>query len=268
MDAFLKLMEVVARLRAKDGCPWDKAQTLETLRPYLIEETYEVIEALERGEAMAHRDELGDLLLQIAMQSQIRSEEGAFGLSDVAEAAASKMIRRHPHLFGSEAQAPETNETADAQTLDRLWGRIKAKESGRKSALDGIPHAMPALLLARRLGEKASGAGFDWRELSGVLQKLDEERDELCEAIDQGDPEAIDHELGDLLFSVVNVSRHLKIDPEASLRRASARFEARFRHLEAGILAEGLRVEDLSDDALDERWHAAKRALKDGSSEG
>ncbi len=258
-----RLRQIVARLRnPDDGCPWDRAQTLDSLRPYLVEETYEVIDTLERNDPKAHCDELGDLLLQIVFHAQLRSEEGLFDFDDVANASANKMERRHPHLFGAaEERRNIAHDPYDQDQLNRRWNDQKAKE-GRKSALDGLPHAMPALYLARRLSEKAAGAGFDWRSVPSVLQKVDEERGELQEAIDSGNHYEMEAELGDLLFALTNLSRHLEIDPEAALRKAAWRFENRFRTMEATLKSEGKAVKDESDDELEARWQAAKRALR------
>ena len=259
--AFERLVGIMARLRGPDGCPWDREQTLETLRKYLIEETYEVLEAIEDGDPREHRDELGDLLLQVVFQARIREEAGTFDVGDVADAISDKLERRHPHVFGDGAVT-----AADAATVVRNWAAIKAQEKldkggVRKSALDGVPQAMPALQRATRIGEKAASAGFDWREIGGVLEKLDEEAAELREALDAADRDAIEHELGDYLYTVVNVCRHLGIDAEGALRQTTRRFEARFREMETGLVDEGKTVRDVPDEQLEQRWQAAKRAL-------
>jgi MazG family protein len=252
-EAFERLVAVIARLRSPGGCPWDLAQTLETMRPYLVEETYEVLEALDAGTAEDHRVELGDLLMQIVFQARLREETGAFDVAGVADAISDKLERRHPHIFGDAAEADGTQ---------RRWHELKKKE-GRESALDGVPLAMPALLRARRLGEKAAGAGFDWRAPEDVFGKLDEESAELREAVASGDRADIEAELGDLLFTIVNLSRKLDIDPEAALRGTARRFEQRFRRLEKVARDEGHPdLHALADDELERRWQQAKADLK------
>ncbi len=252
-EAFERLVAVIARLRGPDGCPWDRAQTLESMRPYLVEETYEVLEAIDAGTPEDHRVELGDLLMQIVFQARLREEAGAFDVAGVADAITDKLVRRHPHVFGDAAEADGTQ---------RRWHELKRRE-GRESALDGVPLAMPALLRARRLGEKAAGAGFDWRAPEDVFGKLDEETAELREAVGCGDRAAIEAELGDLLFTVVNLSRKLDVDPEAALRGTARRFEQRFRRLERVARDEGHPdLHDLPDEELERRWQRAKADLK------
>ena len=256
-EAFERLVAIMARLRGPGGCPWDREQTLATLRQYLVEETYEVLEALEEGDPREHCKELGDLLLQVVFQARIREEEGHFDAADVAAAISDKLVRRHPHVFGDV-------EAHDAATVMRNWADIKAGERAEagqgKSALDGVPQAMPALQRAARLGEKAGTAGFDWRDPAGVLDKLDEETAELKGALAAQDRPGIEHELGDYLFTVVHLCRHLRVDAEAALRQANRRFETRFRALEARIHEEGRQIRDLPDEDLEARWQAAKRA--------
>lgn len=254
----------MARLRAPDGCPWDREQTLESLRKYLVEETYEVLEALESGDVREHCEELGDLLLQVVFQARIREEAGAFTVADVADAISEKLVRRHPHVFGDGSTIAE-----DAAAVVRNWAVIKAEEKAAKgvekrSALDGVPAAMPALQRALRVSEKAAAAGFDWRAVDGVLEKLDEEAGELRAALRAGDAAEIEHELGDYLFTVANVCRHLGVDAEAALRGSTRRFEDRFRTMEAGLAAEGHALRALPDEELERRWQAAKRALAGG----
>lgn len=261
-EAFERLVGIMARLRSPGGCPWDREQTLATLRPYLLEETYEVLEAMETGDAQAHCEELGDLLLQVVFQARVREEAGAFDIADVATAIADKLVRRHPHVFGDGSVVAE-----DAASVVKNWAQIKATEkaaggSPRKSALDGVPAALPALLRATRIGEKAAAAGFDWRETGGVLEKLDEEAAELRDAMARGDQASIEAELGDYLFTIVNACRHLGVDAEAALRGTTRRFEERFRLLEAGVLADGHpNLRALDDETLEQRWQAAKRTL-------
>lgn len=251
-DALHRLLEIMARLRAPDGCPWDREQTLETLRAYLIEEAYEVLEAIDSGDVDAHREELGDLLLQVVFQAQIRAEAGEFAFADVATAIADKLVRRHPHVFGESAE--DTPEAVKAS-----WEAIKAQErAGKKSRvsrLDGVPKHMPALHQAFRIGEKAAAAGFDWPSAAGAWAKLDEELDELRSAKTAAD---VEEELGDVLFATCNVARHLGRDPENALRGAVAKFNRRFRFIEAELDRQGLRLEDCDLDRLEGIWEQAK----------
>lgn len=253
-EAIARLVAVMARLRAPDGCPWDREQDLMSLRPYLIEETYELLEAIEAGDVEAHREELGDVLLQVVFQAQIRQEEGRFGLAEVAQGIADKLIRRHPHVFeGVKVQGPED--------LHRRWAEIKAEEKPeRRSALDGVPRALPALLRAARVTEKASRVGFDWPDAQGPWDKLAEEQAELSAAVAGGDTAQITHELGDLLLSVVNLSRFLGVSAEDALGAAVDRFRRRFQRMEATLNARGQTPQQTSLKALEALWQAAKQA--------
>lgn len=257
--ALERLADVVRRLRAPDGCAWDRKQTLASMRNYLIEETYEVLDAIDADDAAAHREELGDLLFQIVFQAQLRAEAGAFDLAGVADAITEKMVRRHPHVFGD---APN-----DGQPMGRArWAAQKAQENPRRSALAGVPRAMPALQRGARLGAKASAVGFDWQTADAVLPVLTGELEELAQARAAADPEAIAHELGDVLFSVVNLARKLGVAPEEALQKANDRFEARFRTMEAAIRADGQAITDFTLPELDARWQAAKAHLRAQSS--
>ncbi len=252
--AYERLVGIMARLRAQ--CPWDRVQTLESLKPYLIEEAYEVLEAIDADEAGAHVEELGDLLLQVVFQAEIRREQGAFDAADVAHAIADKLVRRHPHVFAQgAAETPEQ--------VHETWEAIKAKERANKkqpdqSILAGVPRALPALLRAQKVGHKASRAGFDWPEVSGPLAKVHEEVAELEQAVKSADPAAIHHELGDALFSLVNVARFLGVDAEDALQTTVARFSRRFRHVEAGARAQDRPLNDLSLDEMEALWDEAK----------
>lgn len=250
--AFERIVGLMARLRGANGCPWDRQQTLETLKPFLVEETYEVLDAIDRGTADDHREELGDLLLQIVFQAEIRRQEGAFDAADVAHAIADKLVRRHPHVF-------EPDRGIDGGP--RTWEAIKRREKGERSAIGGVPSALPALLRAQKLTEKASRVGFDWPSAEGPLDKLDEELAELREAVAGGDARAVRHEIGDLLFSLVNLARFLDADAEDALRGTVDRFEARFMAMEREIRAEGRSVEELDIDELEDRWQRAKRTV-------
>ncbi|MCB9548171.1 MAG: nucleoside triphosphate pyrophosphohydrolase [Myxococcales bacterium] len=243
----------MARLRAPDGCPWDRRQSLESLRAYLIEETYEVLEALDDGDPGAHREELGDLLFQVVFQARIREEEGHFDAAAVADGIREKLERRHPHVFGDAV-------LADAEAVAQSWHAIKAQEKRRESALDGIPRALPALLRAERLGAKAARVGFDWPDVDGVLAKLAEEQAELAAARAAGDADAIHHEVGDLLLTMASLARHLGVDPEAALEAANHRFEQRFRGVERRLSAQGQAMADADAATLDAAWEAVKRS--------
>ncbi len=263
-EAFERLVAIMDRLRSPGGCPWDREQTLATLRPYLLEEAYEVLEALETDTPREHCEELGDLMLQIVFQSRIRQEDGHFTVADVCDAISDKLERRHPHVFGDAV-------AEDAAAVVRNWSDIKAQERAGKatkdpSALDGVPAALPALQRAARIGDKAAAAGFDWREPKGVLEKLDEETRELKAALEAQDAQGIADEMGDFLFTVVNLCRHLGVDAEAALRGTTGRFERRFREMERTIAAEGQTIRALPDAELEARWQAAKKRLAGAAS--
>lgn len=247
----------MAQLRdPHSGCPWDVEQTFETIAPYTIEEAYEVYDAIERGDRPALRDELGDLLLQVVFHSQIAKEEGSFDFEQVAEAVSQKLIERHPHVF---AEAAYKNRAAQS----RGWEEIKAAEraaKGEQGVLDGVPLPLPALLRAWKLQRRAARIGFDWPRLEPVLDKVHEELAELKAEIEQdAGADRLEEELGDLLFSIVNLARHLEAEPEAVLRRANRKFEDRFRAVEREISAEGHALEDCSLERLEEAWQRVKR---------
>jgi tetrapyrrole methylase family protein/MazG family protein len=251
-----KLVGLMQRLLAPGGCPWDREQTLETLIPYLVEETYEVIDALAAGDVDDHREELGDLLLQIVFQSELRFAEGRFGIDDVARGIVAKLVRRHPHVFGDVV-------AKDAESVLANWAKLKAvekAEKGKHGALHGIPKSAPALLRAARAGEKAGAVGFDWPDADGPRAKVDEELREFDEARGSGDRAAMKRELGDALFAVVNLARKLDLDAELALREATDRFGRRFAHLEAALAAEGRAVSDAGPEEQDRLWRAAKDA--------
>ena len=240
------LVEIMRRLRDPvNGCSWDKEQTFETIAPYTIEEAYEVADAIERHDLNDLKDELGDLQLQVVYHARIAEEFGAFGIDDVMASICAKMIRRHPHIFGDQAESPG-------------WESLKAAERGERqdqSALAGVALALPALKRAEKLQKRAARVGFDWPDASGPRAKIDEELAELEAAASESERSA---ELGDLLFSVVNLARHLSIDPEAALRDAAARFEERFRAVET--LAEAP-LKAMNIEALEALWQRAKRDL-------
>ena len=258
------LVGLMQRLLAPDGCPWDREQTLETLVPYLIEETYEVVDALAAGHVDDHREELGDLLLQIVFQSELRFAEGKFGIDDVARGIVTKLVRRHPHVFPPTEAGPVVARDADAVMAN--WAKIKAAEKaekGKRGALDGIPKSAPALVRATRAGEKASAVGFDWPDAKGPRAKIDEELAELDAVIGGGDRAEMQKELGDVLLAVANLARKLGLDPESALRGSTDRFADRFAHIEEALRAQGRAVSDASAEEQDRLWDAAKMALKE-----
>jgi MazG family protein len=253
--AIERLLSIMERLRGPQGCPWDREQTLRTLRPYVLEETYEVLEAIDAGDVREHCTELGDLLLQIVFQAQLRHEEGAFDFADVADAISDKLVSRHPHVFGDA-------DAKDADAVLRQWAALKREENRRKgggeSVLEGVPREMPALARADRLTEKASRIGFDWPDARGAREKLAEEVAELDEAIAGGDRDAIEHELGDTLFAVANLSRKLGVPPEEALRGTLGRFVARFSHIERELARRGVAHGEATLADMDALWDEAK----------
>jgi len=263
--AMERIEEIMRRLRAPGGCPWDREQDLKSLRPYLIEEAYEVLDEMDRvaegGPWRPLAEELGDLLFQIVFHAQLASEQpDGFALADVANAISDKIERRHPHVFGEAAVKGAT------QVLEN-WAKLKAKERKEKhghhgSVLDGVPSQAPALQRAERLTEKASRIGFDWPTLAGPRGKVDEELRELDEAIASGDKAAIEHELGDVLFALANVARHLNVPPEDALRLANKRFTARFQAVERKLEAQGVPFGEATLEQMDALWDEAKAEEK------
>ena len=223
-----RLVGVMRRLLAPDGCPWDREQTYETLRKYTLEEACEVIDAIETNDRKAHVEELGDLLLQIVFQAELARAEGSFALDDVVSGIVEKLVRRHPHVFGH----------LDAKTADevlRNWEKIKATEKKGRGILGGVPRSLPALTRAQRIGEKVSRVGFDWEDQVGSRAKVAEEMAELLHAIDEGNKAHVEEELGDVLFALVNLARHLDVDAEGALRRTIDKFTKRFDHVEKRV---------------------------------
>ena len=250
-EQFIKLLEIVEKLRGPDGCPWDKEQTPTSLLPYFLEETYEVIESIDQGNWDNLKEELGDVLLHVALQAQISKEEGRFTIFDTLVNINKKLVDRHPHVFG--------DEKADiASNAKKNWETIKHEEKKRKSRLDGVPLALPALTRAQRLQEKASYAGFDWDNINRVWEKLDEEIDELREADKSKDISDLEEEIGDVLFSVVNLARHLKLDSEELLRRANSKFINRFKAIEKELVNRGKKIDEVKLDEMDEIWDKIK----------
>ncbi len=248
-----KLRWVLKALRAPDGCPWDREQTLASIQPCLQEECYELLSAMVGEDLANHREELGDVLLQVLFQCDIREEQGAFTFDEVVSELTDKLIRRHPHVFG-EVDAKDT------ETVLRNWERIKQGEhkAPKASALDGVPEALPALLKAQRTQHKAAKVGFDWQDAEGPEAKIVEELAELKAAVAAGQPEAVADEYGDVLFSMVNLARHIGVDAESALRAATAKFAKRFRAVEARVKAAGKDMKAMSLSELDAVWDAVK----------
>ena len=255
-----RLVGVMRRLLSPEGCPWDREQTFETLRKYVLEEACEVIDAIDGGDRNALREELGDLLLQVVFQAELARREGAFAIDDVVSGIVEKLVHRHPHVFGD-------MEAEDADAVLRNWEKLKAIEKQGRGLLGGVPRAMPALNRAQRIGEKVSRVGFDWADAAGSRAKVTEEIGELDAAIARGDAEAIEDEMGDVLFALVNLSRHLKVDAEGALRRTIDKFTRRFGHVEKRVVenhggwgdpAQG-EAGNLPLATLDAYWEEAKK---------
>ena len=268
--SFDDLVQLMARLRAPDGCPWDRKQTHESLKPYLVEEAYEVLEAIDHTDTARLREELGDVLLQVLFHAQIGSEHDAFSVDDIIRSLAEKLIRRHPHVFGTPEQQQEA---LDANDVKIRWEQIKRNEREQKgedsSALEGVPKTLPALLRAYQVQVRASRVGFDWPDLVPVLGKLEEELQEFRDAMaactaaaPAALPSAKEHlesELGDVLFTMVNISRFLKINPEEALRQTINRFIDRFQSIETQAAASGRSMSEMTLREMDDLWEEAKR---------
>jgi MazG family protein len=254
LDGIARLQEIVARLRAPDGCPWDREQTHTSLRPLLVEECYEVLDAIERSDDANLREELGDVLLHIAMHAQMASERGAFSLEEVAITVCEKMIRRHPHVFGDKL-------AADSDAVLRQWEQIKRVEKGGVAGvLDNLTASLPALLKAQTAQKKASRVGFDWPDIEPVFAKFSEEIAEVREAIAENDPSGLESEVGDLLFTAVNLARKLGVDAETALAGSTNRFISRFQGIERELEAGGRKVAETPLDELDRLWEKMKTA--------
>lgn len=263
-SAMTRLVDVMDRLLAPDGCPWDREQTLDTLRPFLVEETYEVLDALSRGDIDGHKEELGDLLMQIVFHAAIRRQDNAFDIDDVCNAIADKLVHRHPHVFADattreHAAKPENSEQVLAQ-----WEAIKRAEKAAKGVrsdrtLGGVKPG-PALVRAQKIGSKAANVGFDWPDVEGSLERVDEEVREVREVV-AGAPASRHHEIGDLLFAVVNVARKLGVDAEQALIDATRRFQQRFEHIEDRLAERGKTPQSSSLTEMDSLWNDAKRSV-------
>jgi nucleoside triphosphate diphosphatase len=248
-----KLVDLVARLRAPDGCPWDREQTLPDVRAYLLEEAHELADAIDGGDWQELGEELGDMLFQVAFVGRLAEEAGALSLSQVIDGVYRKMVERHPHVFGDEM-------LADAEAVRQAWERRKLqKEPKRESLFSGVPSSLPSLLAAYRLTQKAAGVGFDWPDAKAVLDKAEEEIAEVREALAQGQKDAVREEVGDLLFSLANLARKLDVDPEAALAGANRKFRERFARIEEGLAAQGKTTAEASLAEMDALWEAAKQ---------
>ena len=251
-EKLLRLVSVVERLRSADGCPWDRQQTPQSLLPYLLEETYEVMESVTADDAAALEEELGDLLLHIVFQGCLAQEAGRFTLGDSLNTVTRKLTRRHPHVFGDQRVA----DTADVR---RRWEAAKQREKGRASLLDGVPRTLPALNRARRVQEKAASVGFDWPHVAGVWAKVMEEIQELKTACAAGNAAEMQEEFGDVLFSMVNLGRFLKLSGEDALRQAINKFEQRFRGIEQELARRGRNIEEATLEEMDDIWNRLRR---------
>ena len=259
-SSFTELVEVMARLRAPNGCPWDREQTHATLKPYLLEETYEALEAIDIGDDDELCKELGDVLLQVVFHAQIAAEENRFGIEEVARAIVDKLIRRHPHVFADV-------EVDGSEQVLQNWEQIKKQErqelgDATPSLLDGIPKQLPALMRAQRMQARVSRQGFDWDQIAGPLDKVEEEFAELRQAWASGETPAIEDEFGDLLFALVNTGRFLNVDSEQALRQSTDKFERRFRALEEAVRTSGREISALSLQELDAIWDEIKAREK------
>jgi len=262
---FTRLVDIVATLRAPDGCPWDREQTIDSLKPFVVEETYEVLEAIDRHDHRALCEELGDFVFEAVFLAQLESEAGHFEIADSLKIVADKLVRRHPHVFARDAGEPKLDSAGQVRTR---WEEIKAQEttsrgdSARpKTLLSGIAATLPALLRAYHIGMRAASVGFDWARAEDVVAKIEEEVDELREAIDGGaDRERAEEEMGDLVFAIANLARKLGIEPETALRKANDKFTRRFGTLERAIGESGRRMSEMGLEELEAEWQRAKSA--------
>jgi len=257
-DAFQKLVDIMRRLRGPGGCPWDREQTIQSLRGFVLEETYEVLDAIDRDDHDALRGEIGDMLFEGVFLAQIESDAGRFTVADALEAISAKLIRRHPHVFGT------TEGVDSAGKVVQQWEQIKALEqqdAGQKRALlSGVPKSMPSLLRAHEIGTRVAAVGFDWAQTTDVVAKIEEEAAELREAVDRHEgKERAEEEMGDLLFSIANLARKLGIEPESALRKANEKFSARFAALEGRFEEQGRSVHDATLEEMEEAWRQIKR---------
>ncbi|MBW1971955.1 MAG: nucleoside triphosphate pyrophosphohydrolase [Spirochaetes bacterium] len=253
MNSFSRLINLIETLRGKDGCPWDKKQTIDSIKPFVVEECYELVEAIDEGSLSGIKEELGDLLFHIFFIAEITKEIKAFDINDVVEHITKKMIRRHPHVFGNK-------KVKNAKEVELNWSELKAKEkqNKRSSLMDGLPKSLPALIRAFRLTERASKVGFDWEKASDIFPKIKEELSELEEEIKKKKINNVEEEVGDLLFVIANLARLLKINPEDALRKSVNKFEKRFRYIEKSLKKEGKSLNDATLEEMDKLWEKAK----------
>jgi MazG family protein len=260
---FERLVDIMARLRAPDGCPWDREQTIDTLKKYVLEETYEVLDAIDRHDHDALREELGDFVLQAVFLAQLESEDGRFSIAESVKAIADKLVRRHPHVFARDRGEPALD---TAKQVRARWEEIKNEERGNQSApktlLSGIPGALPSLLRAHQIGSRAASVGFDWDRAADVIGKIKEEVAEVEDVLRERAPDAerLEEEVGDLLFAIANLSRKLGVEPEAALRKANDKFTRRFSAMETGIAEAGGKVHEMTLDDLEAAWNRVKDA--------
>jgi nucleoside triphosphate diphosphatase len=267
MTPFDRLVAIVAQLRSPDGCPWDRVQTLESLSHYVLEEAYEVVDAIERGDLDALREEIGDHIFEGVFLAQIAADEGRFTVADSLESVSDKLVRRHPHVFREDGRVHDAESKERAPSADAAlskWDTQKAAEKGASgqsaSALGELPHGLPALLKAYKLGKRAAGVGFDWANASDVVAKIEEEVAELRQTLEQEPSNAAraEEEMGDLLFAIANLSRKLGIEPEAALRKANQKFTRRFEAMESAIKSSGRQLETMKLDELEAQWQRIK----------
>jgi MazG family protein len=265
---FDRLVDIMHHLRGPDGCPWDREQTLQSLRPFVLEETCELLDALDAHDMPALREELGDFLFEAVFLAELCAEDGHFTIADSIQAVVDKLVRRHPHVFTPDGELLPKTASITASGVKAQWDDIKAEErtsAGRpqKPTLGGIPRALPALLRADQLGQKAAATGFDWTQPLDVLDKIEEEVRELRQAVSEGGigSAEVEEELGDLLFAIANFARKLDVAPETALAGACDKFQARFETMESSLRAEGHAIRELSFEELDARWSAAKKTV-------
>ena len=259
---FTRLIDIMSRLRAPDGCPWDREQTIDSLKKYVLEETYEVLDAIDRHDHVALREELGDFLLQAVFLAQLEQEAGHFSIADSVRAIADKLLRRHPHVFGREAGEPALDTAAQVRTR---WEAIKAEERGghdkTKTLLGGIPGALPSLLRAQTISARAASVGFDWERATDVVAKMREEVEEIQEVVDLGasaSNERLEEEVGDLLFAMANLARKLGVEAETALRKANVKFTRRFDMMDSHIASSGRSMPEMALDELEAEWQLVK----------
>ena len=261
-DELERLMALMARLRGLEGCPWDRDQTMRSLRPFILEEAYELVEAINGGETKSIREELGDLLLEVVFVNQIAAERKLFGMDEVIRGIHDKLVRRHPHVFETERVS-----TAD-KALER-WEQVKERENEKRSSvLDGVPRSLAALARAQKISFRAAKAGFDWKSAEEVKAKVAEEVEELNKAVASGSSAAVEEEMGDILFALVNLARHLDVDAEVALSAAIEKFSKRFKYLESELQTQGRSVNDANMEELDRLWEKAKIERKGAMEQG